>query len=179
MSDTAPAPAPREPEKRAAFESAARLAQRPDFDPDMRRPSSIVAGALLVILRVVTGALVLGALVLAGTDSSVYRTLVGSDFTAEDAALGLWVYVGVTGIGLLIQLLLGLMILRGSNVARVWVMVFSVISITSAFVGWWWQGQEIRISGTLLSLAFDILILLALSSRSAAAYARRKEPRPE
>ena len=42
---------------------------------------------------------------------------------------------------------------------------------------WWAQGQEITINGALLSLSLDILVLLALSSRSAAAYARRNERR--
>jgi hypothetical protein len=55
------------------------------------------------------------------------------------------------------------------------VMAFSVISITGAFIQWWSEDQEITISGSLLTLGLDILILLALSSRSAAAYARRNE----
>jgi hypothetical protein len=51
------------------------------------------------------------------------------------------------------------------------------MSISASFVAWWAQGQEIEIQGTFLSLSLDILLLLALSSRSAAAYARRYEQR--
>jgi hypothetical protein len=169
----------REPAKRAAFESATRLAQPPAFDPAMKRPVSIVAGAVLVLLRVVSGVLVLASLLLGGSPSEAFGQLVDADLTQDEAAVGLAVYVGVVGAGLVIQLVLGILILRGVNFVRVWVMVFSVISIVSAFVGWWWEGQEIRLTGTLLSLSLDILILLALSSRSAAAYARRKERRTD
>jgi hypothetical protein len=49
-----------------------------------------------------------------------------------------------------------------------------VLSISTAFTGWWAQGQDIRVGTTLVTLALDILILLALSSRSAAAYAHRR-----
>jgi predicted membrane chloride channel (bestrophin family) len=57
------------------------------------------------------------------------------------------------------------------------VMLFSVFSITTSFTAWWVAGEEIKIETTFLSLSLDILVLLALSSRSAAAYARRKERR--
>ena len=39
------------------------------------------------------------------------------------------------------------------------------------------MGEEITLEGTFVSLSLDILVLLALSSRSAAAYARRNERR--
>ncbi|WP_314430259.1 hypothetical protein [Microbacterium lacticum] len=64
--------------------------------------------------------------------------------------------------------------------ASLWVVlvglgVVTAISISTAFVSWWARDQEITLQTTLLSLAVDILVLLALSSRSAAAYARRAE----
>ncbi|MBZ6372011.1 MAG: hypothetical protein LBE44_08990 [Microbacterium hominis] len=65
----------------------------------------------------------------------------------------------------------------GRNWASVVVRVFSTLSIASSFVAWWGQGQEITLQSTFLSLSLDILILLALSSQSAAAYARRGEKR--
>ena len=52
-----------------------------------------------------------------------------------------------------------------------------MISISASFLQWWAGGHEITITTTLLSIGLDILILLALSSRSAAAYARRNEHR--
>jgi hypothetical protein len=58
-------------------------------------------------------------------------------------------------------------------------MLIAVLSISTSFTAWWAQGQEIEIAGTFVSLSIDILLLLALSSRSAAAYARRNERRAE
>ncbi|MBN9181107.1 MAG: hypothetical protein J0J00_11300, partial [Microbacterium sp.] len=74
---------------------------------------------------------------------------------------------------------LAVFIYRGRNWARVIVMSIAVISITGSFVAWWWQGEEITLGGSasLLSLGLDILVLLALSSRSSAAYARRNQRR--
>jgi hypothetical protein len=56
-------------------------------------------------------------------------------------------------------------------------MLIAVLSISSAFTAWWALDQEIKLEGTFVSLSLDILILLALSSRRAAAYARRNERR--
>ena len=167
------------PQKRAAYEPATRLAQPTAYDPHMHRPASIVAGAVLVLLRVASGVFVLVSVILGGTPDQALSQLLSADLSEDEASFGLTAYAIIVGAGLAVQLLLGLLILRGVNAARVWVMVFSVISISTAFAGWWWEGQEIRLTGTLLSLSLDILILLALSSRSAAAYARRKERRPD
>ncbi len=73
--------------------------------------------------------------------------------------------------------LLAILIYRGHNWPRVIVMLIAVFSICSAFTAWWALGEEIRLEGTFVSLSLDILLLLALSSRSAAAYARRNERR--
>ena len=56
-----------------------------------------------------------------------------------------------------------------------YVMLFAVGSISFSFVAWRILGERIELEGTFVSLALDILILLALSSRSAASYARRNE----
>ena len=81
----------------------------------------------------------------------------------------------VIGAFLLFDAILAILILRGHNWARVVIMTFSALSISASFIQWWAEGQEITITTTLLQLGLDILILLALSSRSAAAYARRNE----
>lgn len=167
------------PHKRAAYEPVSRLAQPTVPVPDMKRPISTVAGAVLVLLRVVSGALVLGALLLDrdGWAKELEAIADGVDITDDVAAFSIAVFAAATAIGLVLQLIFGVLILRGQNLARVLVMFFSVISISSAFTGWWVGGQDIRIDGTLISIGLDILILLALSSRSSAAYARRNERR--
>lgn len=173
-----------QPRKRAAFEPAAGLARPLAHDPDMRRPISTVAGAVLVLLRAAAGAVWILAFALRWGEwvQTLTISLSGDasdavDLSDVDSTAVLVVVFAMVGLGVLIEAVLGLLILRGSNWPRVLVMVISVISLSSAFVGWWVQGQEIRIGTTFVTVALDIFILLALSSRSAAAYARRRERR--
>ena len=167
------------PDKRPAYEPASELLKPVSYDPNMKRPASTVAGVLLVFLRVVSGLVVLLTIVLdwRATLSEVDLTIEGAEATPEMAQAALVGVVILLGVVLLIDAALALFILTGHNWARVTVMTFSAISITGAFIQWWTLNQEITISGSLLTLGLDILILLALSSRSAAAYARRNERR--
>jgi hypothetical protein len=56
-------------------------------------------------------------------------------------------------------------------------MIFATLSITAAAIDYFADGADITIRTTLVTLALDILVLLALSSRAARAYARRPRPR--
>lgn len=165
--------------KRPAYEPAARLLRPTGYDPDMPRPVSTITGAVLVLLRVLVGIVVLIALAAGWGEiaDDLDLSVNGQQVTAglEQFAL---VFVLIAGAAVLaVDLLLGVLTLRGLNWPRVIVMLISVFSISTLFTAWWAQGQEITIDGTFISLSLDILILLALSSRSAAAYARRKERR--
>lgn len=163
----------RAPEKRVAFELPAAL-DRPPADPAMKRPISTIAGAVLVLLRVSAGVL---WMVMVAVDWNTWFADYSGDAAADDPELlgvTLAIFLVVCGGFLLGEAVFGLLILRGRNFPRVVVMVFAVVSISSAFTGWWAQGQDIRIETTLVTLSLDILILLALSSRSAAAYAHRR-----
>lgn len=165
------------PEKRPAYEPAARLLRPTGYDPDMPRPGSIVAGSVLALLRALAGVVVVASLWI-GWDSLIAELTVEIDGFAPSTIAGeaaRWLVVGVTGAVIAIDLLLAAFIFRGANWARVAMMIVTTISITTAFVAWWAQGQEVTLRTTFLSLSLDILILLALSSRSAAAYARRNE----
>ncbi|MFB7894371.1 hypothetical protein ACFC1I_19370 [Microbacterium sp. NPDC056044] len=174
---TAPATVPH---KRPAFEPPGRLLRPPRVDPEMKRPISTVAGVLLIVLRVIAGIVVLVSIatgwdeILSDPDS----VLEGFDPTPEGRQAALWLVIGTGATVLLIDLALAFFVFRGLNWARVVVMLIAVLSISTSFTAWWAQGQEVTIDGTYLSLSIDILLLLALSSRSAAAYARRKERRP-
>jgi amino acid transporter len=171
------APVVRRPRKRPAYESAAGLIAPTAYDPDMRRPLSTAAGACLVLLRVAAGVIVLASLAI-GWDEILAdpgTVISGFDPTPEGGRAALWFVLAAGATVLAVQALLAIFVYRGHNWARVIVMLFAVISISSSFVAWWAQGQEITLTGTFLSLSLDILVLLALSSRSAAAYARRKE----
>ena len=168
------------PNKRPAFEPASELLKPVRVDPHMPRPPSTVAGALLVFLRVLAGVLWIAS-VLLGWDTFVREIDVSFDDVASTPQLAgatLTVVLVFIGVLLLLDATLAFFTLRGHNWARVLVMTFSAISITTSFLQWWSDALEIRLGTTLLTLGLDILILLALSSRSAAAYARRNERRP-
>ncbi|MCC4247618.1 MULTISPECIES: hypothetical protein [Microbacterium] len=169
----------RHPQKRVAFEP---LAAPVVHDPAMRRPAATVAGGLLVLLRAVAG-IVWGLTVAfdlppwlqvlsAAADGDADES---STLTMSDLGVDAGLFLGIVGAVALVQAVFGILLLRGSNLARVVVMLVSTVSIVAAFVGWWELGEEITVSTTLVTVSLDILVLLALSSRDAAAYARRNE----
>lgn len=170
----------RTPEKRPAFESPGNLVRPVGVDPNMPRPAAISAGAGLVMLRVVAGLLWLVALALNWDDiAHAVEVELGDDLKLTDDAktIGLALILTVGGIATLLEGVLAVLIYRGHNWARVLVMLYAVVSISAAFTTWWVGGQDIRIETTLVTLSLDILVLLALSSRQAAAYARRRQRR--
>lgn len=169
----------RDQAKRPAFEPVERLLTPTGYDPAMARPSTITAGVVLVLLRVVAGVIVVGETGLNWSalikDASVETD--GVTWSPEMLRDSFLVFALIAGAALLIDAVVALLVYRGVNWARIMVMSVSVLSISSAFVAWWVQGQAIHLDATFLALALDILILLALSSRSASAYARRSERR--
>ena len=167
--------------KRVAYEPALDLVKPLGHDPNMKRPISTVAGAMLVFLRVIAGVVWVASVVAERSSWDVeFADLIGTDQAAQDAiTLLAVVFVVIGGLVLLVEALLGVFVLRGGNRARVIVMIFSTLAITGTFLGWWFDGETIALTGTLIGLAVDILILLALSSRKSAAYARRNEPSRE
>lgn len=165
---------PVEVEKRAAFESPGRLAEREPAQPRMRRPLATAFGSVLVVLRVIAGVVWLIALA-AEWDTLVehefdVRLEAASDAAASDAALTLVLVIG--GTVLAIDLVFAVLIWFGSNWARITVMLFATINITIAAIDSFTGDVEVTIRTTLLTVALDILILLALSSRESRAFAR-------
>ncbi|MBF4562293.1 hypothetical protein ITJ43_09080 [Microbacterium sp. VKM Ac-2870] len=167
------------PEKRPSYEPVTRLLQPLAHDPNMRRPATTVAGAGLVLLSALAG--IVSMIDLAAHWQSVAADIVldvdAVELTSDIVNATLAVVLGVLGIAVVIELICAILLYRGSNAARVVVMMVSVLSISTTFAGWWARDQEITLLTTLPALALNILVLLALSSRSAAAYARRNEKR--
>jgi hypothetical protein len=164
--------------KRPAFEIPAELAKPPVVDVRMRRPVATAAGAALVLLRVLAGVVWLISLalqwpdVVSGVlDEEEIELSIEELGAASDAALVMVLILG--GLLLLIDLVLAVLIYLGLNWPRIVVMVLSTLSISGAFATWWAGDQEITLQTTLLTLSLDILVMLALSSRAARAYARR------
>jgi hypothetical protein len=166
-------------EKRPAFEPPSVLVERVAPPPDMRRPSATMFGTLLVLLRVLAGVAWLLSLALQWD-----RVLVDDlgleiepgTLDAEGMNALLVVILVIGGIVLAIDLVLGVLVYFGSNAARLAVMVLATLSITVAAIDYFGGGEDITIRTTLFTLSLDILVLLALSSRAARAYARRPRP---
>ncbi|WP_350348143.1 LssY C-terminal domain-containing protein [Agromyces sp. G08B096] len=161
--------------KRPAFESPVRLAEREAAPVAMRRPVQTVLGAALIVVRVLLG--VVWMLALAFDWNRVLENDFGlaprdDDWTAL-AGTALTVVVVVGSLVLAVELGFAWLVFRGSNWARIAVMAVAVASISIAAIDYFVGDIEITVRTTLLTLAVDILVLLALSSRSARAYARR------
>jgi len=172
-------------EKRAAFEPPAELA-RPVAPPsDMRRPTATSAGAALVVLRALAGVVWLISLAMQWRgvlseefDDVIDVQLSGDELDAvTDAGLAIVLVFG--GVIILVELVLAVLVYVGLNWPRIVVMVLSTLSISGSFAAWWVGDQEITLQTTLLTLSLDILVMLALSSRAARAYARRPRRRRE
>ncbi|QDW64679.1 hypothetical protein FFI11_012560 [Oerskovia sp. KBS0722] len=148
-----------------------------------RRPAATTVGALLVVLGVVADLIWLANLAL-HWDQTLRSLFLGGDVTQADIdqASGplLVLVVVLLSLVALFQLFLAWRVYKGRNWARDLVMVLAAISTTSSFVGWAVSGNQITFRTTLLTVALDILMLLTLSSRDAAAYAKsRRELRLE
>lgn len=170
---------PVRPERRPSYEPVTRLLQPVAHDPKMPRPSTTVTGAALVLLSALVGVASMVELVVNWKSyaGELVLDLDGIEATPDLADASLAVLLVVFGVGAVIQLVGVVLLFFGSNLARVAVMTVATLSIASAFASWWARDQEITLFTTLPALALDILVLLALSSRSAAAYARRNEKR--
>ncbi|GAA1701125.1 hypothetical protein GCM10009808_18660 [Microbacterium sediminicola] len=164
------------PHKRAAYEPPVSLLRPVAHDPDMPRPVSIMAGTLIILLRVLAGTALIAAVWLDWPDLiDEFEDTIGSSLSAADEQIALWTYITLIVVALLIQLTVVYAVWRGHNWARVLIMALAVVSISVAFVTWFLREQEITLQTTLFAIGLDVLTLLALSSRSAAAYSRRND----
>ncbi|GAA1780412.1 hypothetical protein [Agromyces lapidis] len=163
--------------KRPAYESPGDLARPPDRPPaSMRRPAATAFGAVLVVLRVVAGVVWLIALAVQWRQvlEGDFGVVLEGDVDAQTLSdTGLVVILAGGGVVLAVELVFAVLVYRGSNWARITVMLFATISITWSAVDYFGGDAEITLRTTLVTLALDILVLLALSSRNARAYARR------
>lgn len=144
----------------------------------MKRPAPTIMGAILMFLRVLAGGLFIAVTFIDRPGFLSDFVFDGATATADEITVASFVIdllMGLYGVWLLFYLVLAWLVFRGVNWARIGAMLFATLSIIVPFIEWWQSGLEITLRTTLLSLALDILILLALSSKSARAYARRNE----
>lgn len=135
-------------------------------------------GAVLMLCRVLSG-LIFILLALRDGPAFIRDVIVdGETLSADEMEFAITLMnFGLIGYGvwLLFYLVLAWLVWQGINWARIASMFLATVSILVPFFDWWNSGLEISLRTTLLSLSLDILILLALSSRAARAYARRGE----
>ncbi|MFD6056093.1 LssY C-terminal domain-containing protein [Agromyces sp. NPDC060279] len=165
--------------KRAAFEPLTRLAERDAERAALarvqRRPVATSLGALLIVVRVLLGVIWLIGLSIQWPTILRDLDLVADGVSEAELSSFLLGTILVGGaIVLLAELVFAWLVFRGSNWARITVMVVAILSTLVSAVDYFGGDAEITIRTTLLTLAVDILVLLALSSRSARAYARRR-----
>ncbi|MET0842969.1 MAG: LssY C-terminal domain-containing protein [Mycetocola sp.] len=166
-------------EKRPAFESPAVLAEHERAASTARRPTPTSLGAGLIVVRVLLGIVWLLALAL-DWNRVIENDLGVVPSDDESSALSGTVLNVVLAAGALVlaaELVFAWLVFRGSNWARITVMVVAMGSITISALDYFLGGQDITIRTTLLTLGCDILVLLALSSRSSRTWARRYRPR--
>lgn len=169
----------RAPRKRLATEPIESWLSAEDTgSPHSKRPAATVIGVIFVLGRACAGALWLTAFTLQWPEIAREVEL---ETEIRPAVYSIFLVGGLIGVLLLVAL--GIAIWRGSNLARVLVMLGLTLSISVAAIGYFTNGEEITIRTTLLTVALDIIVLLALSSRDARAWARsrsrrRAAPRP-
>lgn len=180
-----PASAPARPErsarKRAAFEplSSSNPVEASVGEAVRRhgRPITTTFGAIVVFGRGALALLFFGALALLGPDG-MREVLTDADLSGTDAATlaePAWIVAMIAGaIIVLTSLLLGVLVLRGVNWARITLLLYAAASIALQFGSWWAGDEEIRFSTTLAFTALDILSLLALSGKPARQYSRQR-----
>ncbi|MDQ0894293.1 hypothetical protein [Agromyces ramosus] len=162
-------------EKRPAFEPPAALIRPEPTPPTMHRPAATAFGALLVVARVLAGVAWLVSLWLSWPRLVAEELEITIDSVPAEEASNIVLAVILVGgaVVLGVELVLALLVYRGSNWARITVMVFATLSVSLAAIDYSTGETEISLRTTLFTLALDILVLLALSSRNARAYARR------
>lgn len=148
-------------------------------DKVVRRPAQTVFGAVVVLLRAVTPLLVWAGAALGWSGLQDLRVVDNADHLNAINKLDPFFLNHVLSavVYLVFEVTLGLLVLFGSNLARIAVMAFSVVSIAAAAMHHLLAGQAISFSTNLVAISLDILILVALSSGRAREYSNRPRDR--
>jgi LssY-like putative type I secretion system component LssY len=149
-------------------------------DKVVRRPAPTTFGGLVVLFRALLPLLtVTGAAAGWPRLDDVVGVIEGTHHVPSVAGsvLQAWAVPFAAALYLLVEAALGLLVFFGSNLARILVMVSSTATILIAAVDHFLGGSAINLGTNLVSLALDILILTALSSTRADAYANRPRGR--
>ncbi|GMA32517.1 hypothetical protein [Litorihabitans aurantiacus] len=75
--------------------------------------------------------------------------------------------LGLLAVLTLLPALLGVLVLRGSDVARLSLLLIVCVSVATQFVAWLTDSSDWVLGLSLMVVALDVLALLALSGRAA------------
>ncbi|MET0955115.1 MAG: hypothetical protein ABWY68_04135 [Cryobacterium sp.] len=137
-----------------------------------RRPASVVGGAALMVARTLSGGFVILTVLTRWEEFAATIVIDGDKASAADANAVLGWVVGSYALILVLYLFLVALVFTGRNWARVVAMAFASVSILFSFADYSFNGAQITLRTSLVSVTLDILILLALSSTNARHYAR-------
>ena len=149
-------------------------------DKVVRRPAQTTFGGLVVLFRALLPLLtVTGVAADWPRLDNVVGIIEGTHHVpaVAGAVLQAWAVPFAAALYLFVEAALGLLVFFGSNLARILVMFSSAGTIVIAAVGHFLGGSAINLGTNLVSLSLDILILTALSSTPADAYANRPRGR--
>lgn len=142
-------------------------------DSRTRRPAPIIAGTVFMLL---------GALASVGTALALLLSgdALGAPFGgSQETAVAIWIFAGFFIVMGLVEFLLAWQVFLGSNWARVFAMAMNTVTLVVEVATLELGGKAITIDNNLIPVAFDILLLLALSSQRATVYARSERKVPK
>ena len=138
-----------------------------------RRPVSTSLGVLLMLVRVVVGAVSV-AMIVAERQQIIKDAASGvSAQEAQVLDVFMVVIIAVSALGVALYLFLAFLVFRGSNWARLATMAYSVLLVVLSAIAFF-EGETITLRNNMFGLPLDILVLLALSAQSTRTWARRK-----
>jgi hypothetical protein len=141
----------------------------------IRRPLPVLFGGIAVLLRGISPTLLVIAVLTDFRNARVLLEIDGTNIAASEQVLAIWLSITYALVYIVIEGILGILVLRGSNTARVLVMGFAVFNLAVAALNSILSGAEISLATNLISVSFDTLVLIALSNQAARMYARRKQ----
>ncbi|MCU1479123.1 MAG: hypothetical protein JWQ64_3816 [Subtercola sp.] len=144
----------------------------------VKRPISIYLSYLLMIIRGAIGAASVISVFATWADSvSAVKVDLpsGSDIGADQLAdIAVWIIVGIASIAFIGYIVLAQLVFAGYNWARFLVMTFSLITVATVAISFVRNESDVGTATGLVNLSFDILLLFALSSPDARAFARER-----
>ena len=143
-------------------------------DSREKRPAPIIVGSLFMVLGALSTAIIAAAVAAAWPE-----LLESLDVDGDDGEWVLWIVFAFLALVALAELFLAWQVFLGSNWARVVALSANAIGLALQVVSLESGGPAITIDTSLIPVALDILLLLALSSHSATTYARSKRKAPK